>query len=153
MRPGSPVEPTLVWFPHLSPRTVSGTQVSACLNKEGAMATQGQGTSTTNQQLEECISLCLECVKLCNQCAVDCINQGSKDLSKCIQLCLDCADICTLCVGLMSRNSSYAAQVCAICADICDACATECEKGDGGIMRQCAEACRRCAEACRKVAA
>lgn len=110
------------------------------------MAASGQ------QRFDEITRLCLDCVRLCELCANECIDAGRKDLAMCIKLCGACADSCVLCIKCMSSDLSQYKQACTLAADLCEACAAECEKGQGDLMRQCAEACRKCAQACRQAA-
>lgn len=94
----------------------------------------------------------LECYGLCVRCAAECLDQRGPELTDCIKLCHVCADICGVCAQCMANGLSQSRPVCAACAEICDACAAECDKG-GGIMKECATACRNCATTCRQMAA
>lgn len=113
------------------------------------MASHGTQMS---QDIERCISECLNCHRICLETVQHCLQMGGKHASpEHIKLLLDCAEICQTSANFMLRGSNLHGRTCAVCAEVCTRCAESCEEtGDGEQMRACAEACRSCAESCRQ---
>jgi uncharacterized membrane protein len=100
-----------------------------------------------------------------SDCAQACVadadaDLGEQDLSEmvtCIRLCWDCADVCTATMGVVSRQTAYAASVTRpllqACIAVCKSCGDECERHAHHHQhcRVCEQACRRCEQACREL--
>ena len=106
------------------------------------------------QDIEQCISECLDCHRICLETVQHCLLKGGKHASsEHIGLLLDCAEICQTSANFMLRGSSLHGRTCDVCAEVCRRCAESCEQlGDDEQMRACAEACRSCAESCQRIA-
>lgn len=100
----------------------------------------------------EAIRKLLDCYRLCLLCEAECLDHYKPELNACIKLCRACADACALCARCIANGLAQTRQIGSTCAELCDACAVECDKG-GGIMKECATACRDCAAARRRLAA
>ena len=115
------------------------------------MTTHGTQMS---QDIERCISECLDCHRICLQTVQHCLEKGGKHASpEHIRLLLDCAEICQTSANFMLRGSPLHRRTCAVCAEVCTRCAESCEAIDGEQLDDCAEACRSCAESCAQMAA
>lgn len=108
-----------------------------------------------SQEMQECITNCLNCHAICLETIGYCLRQGGDHAEAAhLRLMQDCVQICMASADFMLRMSDFHQRICRICAEICDACAKDCEKFTGDeMMQRCAEACRRCAESCRKMSA
>jgi hypothetical protein len=98
-----------------------------------------------------------------SDCAQACVADADADMREqnvaamvtCIRLCWDCADICTATMGVVSRQTAYAAGVTRpllqACIAICNSCGDECARhaSHHRHCRVCEQACRRCEQACR----
>ena len=113
----------------------------------------GHGTQMS-QDIERCITQCVNCHRICLAKIQHCLEMGGKHASAPhIRLLLDCAEICQTSANFMLRGSNFHTSTCTVCAEVCTRCAESCEElGDGEQMRACAEACRSCAESCRQMA-
>lgn len=108
-----------------------------------------------SQEMQECITNCLNCHSVCLETIGHCLSMGGQHaVANHLKLMQDCVQICQTSADFMLRMSNYHGQVCGICASICDACAEDCDRLAEGndFMARCAEACRRCAESCRRMA-
>lgn len=115
------------------------------------MTTHGTKMS---QDIERCISECLDCHRICLQTVQHCLEKGGKHASpEHIRLLLDCAEICQTSANFMLRGSPLHRRTCAVCAEVCTRCAESCEAIGGEQLDDCAEACRSCAESCAQMAA
>jgi hypothetical protein len=100
-----------------------------------------------------------------SDCAQACVADADADLREqdvsamvtCIRLCWDCADVCTTTMGVVSRQTAYAASVTGplleACIAVCKSCGDECERHarHHEHCRVCEQACRRCEQACREL--
>jgi hypothetical protein len=98
-----------------------------------------------------------------SDCAQACVADADADMREqdvpamvtCIRLCWDCADICTATMGVVSRQTAYAASVTTplleACIAACKSCGDECARhaSHHKHCRVCEQACRRCEQACR----
>ncbi len=111
-------------------------------------------THTMTQDMQQCITNCLECHGICSNIAIYCLEKGGQHAqANHIKLLLDCAEICQTSANFMLRSSGFHARTCGVCAEICDRCAQECDRmGDDAQMKRCVEVCRRCAASCRQMA-
>lgn len=114
---------------------------------------EDHGTQTL-QDIERCISECLDCHRICLETVQYCLQSGGKHASpEHIRVLLDCVEICQTSANFMLRGSNLHGRTCAVCEEVCSRCAESCqEMGDGGQMLDCVEACRTCAESCRQMA-
>lgn len=111
-----------------------------------------------NQEMKDCMAVCLSCAHICNRCGDDMIgmeaHHNARLTNRCIRLCRDCADICMLTAQWMGRMSLLSSHLCRLCAEVCDVCAETCEQHapQHALCGPCAQACRRCADLCRRMA-
>jgi hypothetical protein len=108
-----------------------------------------------NEELQRCISECLNCYAICTESKSYWLEQGGQHAEPTHIALLDaCAEICRTSAHFMLIGSDLHSRTCGVCAEVCDRCAESCEQlGDDEQMRACADACRRCAESCRRMAA
>lgn len=109
-----------------------------------------------SQEMQECITNCVDCHSICLATVPHCLQMGGQHAAaRHIGLLLDCAEICQTSANFMLRMSEFHTRICASCAEICDHCAQDCQQlaNSDAMMQQCAETCRRCAESCRRMAA
>lgn len=109
-----------------------------------------------NQEMQQCITNCLDCHSVCLQTINHCLQKGGRHAEAShIKTLQDCVQSCVTSADFMLRTSPFHGQYCAACAEVCDKCAAECEslsEQAGDFMARCAEVCRKCAESCRKMA-
>ena len=100
-----------------------------------------------------------------SDCAQACTADADADLRErdlaemvtCIRLCWDCTDVCTATMGVVSRQTAYAATVARplleACIAVCKSCGDECGRHaqHHEHCRVCEQACRRCEHACREL--
>ena len=103
------------------------------------------------REVQSCIDACNACMSAANACLA--WHAGEQDMKQCLVLCLDCVDLCSACVHMLARSSANGPKVCEVCAEACDRCAGECAKFDSPECKACAEACRKCAERCTEMSA
>ena len=81
-----------------------------------------------SQEMQDCISNCLNCHAVCLETIHHCLQMGGEHASaRHIGLLQDCAQICVTSADFMLRMSDYHPQTCGVCATVCEACAKECE--------------------------
>lgn len=108
--------------------------------------------TSTDVDMEQCISRCLECYRSCLQTASQhCLEAGGAHVEPDhFRLMMACAEICRAAAHTMLIGVEQHGRVCAACAQLCKACAGSCAGLDG--MDECEQACRQCAQACEKMA-
>ncbi|BAC88360.1 four-helix bundle copper-binding protein [Gloeobacter violaceus] len=109
--------------------------------------------SNVQDQMQQCIDLCLKAHDLCLASAMRRIELGGEAAGLApVRLLLDCAELCQTHANLMSRRSEYHARLSPICAAVCEQVAAHSEMaGDDPQFQACAEACRRAGESCQKM--
>lgn len=81
----------------------------------------------TCQEMEQCITNCLDCHRLCLATVPHCLQMGGPHAAaQHIGLLLDCAESCQTSANFMLRISDFHARVCGVCAEICAQCAQDC---------------------------
>ena len=109
--------------------------------------------SVHGQEMERCISACLDCHRICLETMAHCFQRGGRHTdARHIRLFSDCTEICQTSAHFMLRGSDLHYQTCAVCASVCDRCADACGAfQDDAEMQRCEQACRRCADSCRSM--
>jgi hypothetical protein len=99
-----------------------------------------------------------DCAQACTACAdADLREPDVAEMVTCIRSCWDCADVCAATMGVVTRQTGYAATVTRplleACIAVCRACGDECERHaqHHEHCRVCEHACRRCEQACREL--
>jgi hypothetical protein len=120
---------------------------------EGAVA---QADDKEGGKMEGHIKTIGECVRVCNEAAHHCLGklreesvQNREHHAKAHELTMDCQAFCVLTATLMARSSPLVQYAHQACAEACRCCADECEKGQGEIMKTCAQKCRECERICK----
>jgi len=107
--------------------------------------------ATTIDALSDCAQACIA------DADADLREQDLTEMVTCIRLCWDCADVCTATMGVVSRQTAYAANLTRplleACIAICKGCGDECERHarHHEHCRVCEQACRRCEQACQEL--
>jgi hypothetical protein len=98
------------------------------------------------------------CVVACNEAAHHCLEQLKKGggehrehHAKAHELTMDCQAFCVLTATLAARSSPLSHYAHQACAEACRCCAEECEKGEGEVMKTCAQRCRDCERVCKQM--
>jgi hypothetical protein len=107
-----------------------------------------------DDELQECIDLCLDCYRVCLDTIQHCLERGGRQAEAAhIRLLGICAEICQTSAAFMLSRTDLHTRTCAVCAEVCDRCAADCERfADDPTMRACADVCRVCATVCRRMA-